>query len=194
MRNIVVKEHHEDCKCEGDLRIRSYSICNTWQQVFYFRGEFVFVEMPNCIWHGTSLSDFEKIEIMLENSKHKHIYDVKRSMHLDREFKNYRIRGARLKKWVDEVNFIYYDNAGRQYAVTTKIKFTEDLINQSKLKEEYEKAIEFLNEGAFSPSSFEDKIKRIYEENFMYISPQEEYRTLKHLRLELNKKQKQLNN
>lgn len=194
MRNIVVTEHNEDCTCHGDIRIHSHFICNTWQQVFYFNGEFVFLEMPSCVWNGTLLSDFEKIEIILEKSKpnHKNVWDVKRSMNMDIEFKNYRIRGARLRKWVDEVNFLYYDNAGRQYAVVTRTKFTEDLINQSKLKEEYEKAKDFLKEGMFSPSQFSESIDKIYKENYMFVSPYEEYKTLSHLRLELSRKQKQL--
>jgi hypothetical protein len=192
MRNIVVKEHHENCNLKGDEKMHPYTICSTWQQVFYFNGEFVFIEMPRCNWSGSLMSDFEKIEIMLENSKHKWILDVGRSANMDREFKNYRIRGTRLKKWVDEVNFLYYDNAGRQYAVTTKIKFTEDLVNQAKLEEEYKKAKDFLEEGAFSSSWFSESVDDIYKENKMYISPFEEYQTLKHLRLELNRKYKKL--
>jgi hypothetical protein len=192
MRNIMVKEHHENCNLIGDERMHSYSFCSSWQQVFYFNGEFVFIEMPSCNWTNHSLSSFEKIEIMLENSKHKWVLDVNRSISMNTEFKNYRIRGARLKKWVDEVNFLYYDNAGRRYAVTTKIKFTEDLINQSKLEEEYKKAKDFLKEGAFSFSRFSESIDDIYKENKMYISPHEEYLTLNHLRLELNRKYKKL--
>lgn len=192
MRNIIVKEHHENCNLKGDEHMHSYSICGTWQQVFYFNGEFVFIEMHRCNWTNPLISDFEKIEIMLESSKHKWVLDVNRSVNMDREFKNYRIRGARLKKWVDEVNFLYYDNAGREYAVTTKIKFTEDLVNQTKLEAEYKKAKDFLEEGAFSSLRFSESIENIYKKNKMYISPHEEYLTLNHLRLELNKKYKKL--
>jgi len=193
MRDIIVTEHHESCSCNSkDMHELGLSSCRSWQQVFYFNGEFIFVETPNCIWTNPFLSDFEKIEIMLEKSTHKWIIDVNRSIHMDREFKNYRLRGARLKKWVEEVNFLYYDNAGKEYAVTTRIKFTQDLINQIKLKEEYEKAIEYLNNSAFSPSVFKDNIEGLYRKNMMYLTPAEEYRTLKHLRLELNKKIKQL--
>jgi hypothetical protein len=105
-------------------------------------------------------------------------YDVTRQSANDR-LKDFRIRGKALKKTIKEINYIYYDNAGRKYAITTEASFIESLCNNDILTENYKEMNEYLQKTKYKYLTPE--LDALYESNLIYVDEIEVVKSIDNL-------------
>ena len=107
------------------------------------------------------------------------MYDLER-IHLDRILKEYRLRNKNLKKYHNEINFIYSDNAGKQYAITNRIPFMDSIINQDEILSNYKICKDYLIKNGIDYLIKE--LDELYNYNhFFEFDKIEVFKTIDHL-------------
>lgn len=147
MKHIYIDEHHVLC----DYKKHSHRCSDrwTWDFIFIANGEFFIIEHHPC-WFG--INEYEKkakfISLVLEKkSKKKKYWDTKPSWHLSEEFKKERVSFLQKKKDVEEVHYIYSDNAGKLYCIVTQTDFFSKLDYKDRLKEDLRLVVDWIKQN-----------------------------------------------
>jgi|DEB0MinimDraft_6_1074348.scaffolds.fasta_scaffold20233_3 hypothetical protein len=178
-------EHDENCDSH---------ICREREFVVVLIGEMHIIRVPYCLiglWR-----DHEFIFNLLYNSTDKRIKMYKNrygdkawglwkdSNMREHDFKEYRLRGKRLKKWAAEICYTYYDNAGKDYHIFMKLPFMKKLISNDQLKRDYRE----IQSGDYS-FSIKEQAEILYDRNYAYTDNEDEIRkTIAHLQKEIRRK------
>ena len=113
-------------------------------------------------------------------------YEIMRSVNYERDFKEFRLRNVPLKKYFIQANYIYSDNAGKEYVIATKVKYMEHLVNQDELYENYKIAEKHLVDNNLL--FLKNDLDRLFSYNILpKLSEVEQCKTISHLVKEINK-------
>lgn len=196
MRKIILNKHSQEC-CNSNNVIKDwynphkFCVSTPKKLLFYFNGEFVYFEYFDCFTRH--YNEQELIEYIINNkistTKKMQLWECSRSWNLDEKLKEFRLRNIDIKYKKDEVNFIYSDAAGKQYAVVTEIPYKDAFINNDKLENEYNEMYNFL-------FSSDDRryliplLKELNSNNYIHISDNEIVKSIEHMRKILIKNNK----
>jgi len=193
MKHWQLKEHTKICSMESNNDSIWKCEHNLEQIVFYSQGDFYLITMPKCYFGENKYDDIVDIlnKIGLLKTK-KRIDDFNKVTDMDNDLKELRLRDIVFKDIVHEVNYIYYNNAGKKYSIMSKVNLFDamewrenDLIyNNAKEFKEYLISIglEYLIA----------KVEELQAQNMFYNPSQKE--VVKSIDSILDKIQKQINN
>lgn len=71
-------------------------------------------------------------------------WEVNTGVNVDKELRDWRIRNASLRKFIQQAHYLYYNNSRRAYAITSTIPFIEAITNFELITREYEEAMNYL--------------------------------------------------
>lgn len=116
--------------------------------LFFFSNKFYLLSS----WFYDYQSDHDLLLEILETNIKKHkikefsyTYEISKSNRLEKDFRNSENDFiAATKKSVYETNYIYYDNAGKRYAIQTLKPYTTGVINATDLYSELDECKDFL--------------------------------------------------
>lgn len=179
MLHYKLIDHSEKCLEKKKKSIGStfgISIpCHIKTKLFLLKGQFILVTMNSCKQHLHSDLDFMEylINSCAENTlkKHKKIYyNTERSIVLDKNWKNKKNRERLFNERHEEVNYIYYDNAGKKYGICTTYDFGTYIGCRVDFCNEYKKTIKYIDENFEhqEKENLSSLSKELYENNNVY--------------------------
>jgi hypothetical protein len=172
-----------------EYSFNGYDICNKNPKrfLFFIKNKFVLITYHSCIHPGQSHIEFkqELIKKIIVNNKIYNKFEIGR-VHLDVVLKQYRLRNKNLKKYHDEINYIYSDNAGKQYAICNEIPFIDSICNQDEILENYKIAKEYLIKNGLE-YLLEDLDELYYSNHHFEFDKVEIFKTIDHLITNLQK-------
>lgn len=145
LKKYIVDEHHWSCPChpehpknpknfdceEMDEWTRAMVLhceIRPTQFMFYFLGDFHLVTYFYCMEKYDHLGAKEDmVGWVVKQSKHKNGYyfDINRGRYAEKELRQFRLHQKALKKYWKEVNYVYSDNAGKEFCIYTTIPFMD---------------------------------------------------------------------
>ena len=174
-------EHTESCDS---------FMCRRQQILFLFKGEFQVVDIPPCqlgfnrphefVFNAVKPAD-ESLR-MYKSIYPNFLWTVEKARIEEEEFKEHRLRGKKLRKWVYECNYIYYDNAGRGYYIVSKMPFMDKFLTLDSLWFERKDSLFQKNENGkmiVTPEN-RDLGEELARMNLTFIQEKEVQMTLKH--------------
>jgi len=200
MKHLVLDDHSEECKryqksglermeknkLEGTFDWIPHLLCQTDSFIFYHVNNFYLIEYHKCLCYDHLSFKYSLLQQAVEQIKKAELYSVYRSHKIDEQLKKERINGIKFKREINEYNYTYCDNAGREYCFYTSMGFKDHLINSLEIEENAKEAIEYLKEHEFE--YLINDVDRLKNLNRVYISDHEIHKTIESLVKQINKK------
>lgn len=196
MKHYFLNQHSHDCvdiETDKDDWFSSWgscqhSMCKASPNHFLFLldNEFHLVSYFGCL---AKYSDLDFRESLLRNypTSKKIDYKFERSYHVTDKMKAFRLRGKQLDTTLDEVVYIYHDNAGRSYGITRTVDASEILSDE--ILKDLEKTKGYLTKNGYDFLIRE--AERLAEENCYTFDEVETIKTTEHLIKLITQKTKQ---
>lgn len=185
MQEYFIDSHHPNCQPDPDRWTAKICEMNPRRFLFRLKGEYYLIHYHNCITnhdtYGFKKSLVEQVlNLICKKSRTLGLYEVNKSVCVDKELKELRLRNKALRKTVHEINYIYADNAGKMYAITTAIPFMDWVASEPKDYENFEVAMKFLDERH---SHLKDQLKDLHNYNNFgrYTEPANIVKSIDHL-------------
>lgn len=183
MKEYYIDTHLNQCieSKKIDNYYGRYCELNPNRFLFFLKTNFFLITYNNCISHYDHL-EFKKmlIERIIGNNKLFEYYEVNRGVDVNDDFKNFRIRNQSLRKYIQQINFIYNNAAGKKYAITTKTKYIDSICNQEEIKTNYNNAKDFLIKNEYD--WLLPELEELYYKNTLFNDNVAEYhKTIEHL-------------
>ena len=198
MKEIILDVHSTYCeiqtKQEQNKKNEWADYCiRTPKKVLFMAGnQFYFVTYFTCMEQGAKLDFIQDIiKQCLGSTKIFERYAVERT-NVNDDLKEFRIRGKVLKKYIEQINYLYQNADGREYAITTKANYMEAIVNDDLLKENYEIAKKFF-EGK-NDKYFLEELKDLYLANCLWVDDIEVIKSVDNLIDKINNNLKQTTN
>lgn len=189
--HIYLDMHSDRCihKSKEDNILNNYCELNPERVILFIKNQFIMLSYHGCLHHTHSLRyDFIKgiIEAIIKKSNTYELYEVNKSVQVNKELKEFRLRNKPLRKYIQEVNFIY-TGFHKEYAITTKTKFIESFCDQNIIDKNFKIAREYLKNNNYE-YLLED-LQKLYVNNKYsdYVEELEVIKTTEHLIKSLNK-------
>lgn len=159
----------------------NYCDRNPVEFIFYLNNDFHYIRYHMCI---ASRNDYDfmrdLVQKLCEKSKLYEFYKVEKSVSLSVSLRKYRMKDVELKKYVNQINFLYYNMVGKEYAITTETSFLDVLVDNDMLRDNYEKAKQFLIERG--KEHHLDYLQKLYDANYLgQVSEVEVVKTIDNL-------------
>ena len=189
MKEFFLDSHSEHCSSnKKNSYFSNYCEENPERFLFFVGNNFVIITYYKCNSYYDKY-DFKVVLIknVLTNNKIFETWRVNKSVDLEKDLKNFRIRNQSLRKNIQQVNYIYSDNAGKQYAITTTANYLEFIANQDEIDKNYKDAKEFLIKNEYNWLIKE--LDNLYWNNRIVIRYEHEVeicRTIEHLTKSIN--------
>lgn len=166
MKHFYLDEHRWFCDTKinnGSIR-KSYCELNPEHFLFFVGNEFILITYHKCMEGGDGYN-FKKelIEQVIEKFKIFPRYEVNRGVDVEKNLKNFRLRNIPLRKFIKQVNFIYSDATGKEYAITTLIEYLDSICNEDAIRKNYKEATEYLSNYKYD--SLLDELYSLYSAN-----------------------------
>lgn len=167
MKEQFLEEHTTLCKNNTSIYGQKFCNHNPERFLFFVGNKFVLVTYHRCMEFGDRY-DFKKfiIESVIKNSKIFELYKVERSVNVNQELKDFRIKNKSLRKHIQQVNFMYADNSGKSYAITTKTPFIDWICNQQEIDNNFKDAKDYLIEKEYK--WLIPELDDLYKYNYVY--------------------------
>lgn len=147
--------------------------CRIETRIFFLKGQFVLITMNSCVQHIDSELGFMEFLInnCLEynfNVDKKLICNVERSCDVQNNWKNETKRNQLFNDRHQEVNHIYHNAAGKEYAICTTYDFGTYVSNRIELYDEYKKTKKYIEDNFKYSESLKQKCDELYNNNSIY--------------------------
>jgi len=162
MKELILDIHTDYCikhsnsifnLCENNPNKFLCYVCNDFYLINYF----------GCIGCGDKYELYESfINRIIGKTKIFETFNINRFC-LDKELKDDMNFCKKIKKYIHQINYIYSDAAGKRYAITTKAKLINTIINNDLLEANYKKAKTYLIENGYE--NLIDQLNRLYNNN-----------------------------
>jgi hypothetical protein len=190
MKEFLLDQHDPCCPCskgpqQGWLR---HCDLNPERFLFFAGNEFFLITYYSCLENRfENKYDWKVnlIEQVIGGYKIMERWNVNRSVNVNGELRNFRIRNQSLRKHIQQVNYIYFDNASRPYAITTKTDFIDRICDQDTIDSNYIAADRIIKEKGYE--WLVKDLKYLYEMNMVYVDKAEQFKTIDHLVKSINK-------
>jgi hypothetical protein len=160
--------------------------CRSYDFLFYHNTSFYLVTYNVCSEYGDKYDLYKTWLDQIIGSKKHHVYDIDRGERVDQEFKEMRLRGIKLKKYIKEVNYVYC-NAINAFCLSAKIPFLTALFNHNELTDNYNSAKKYLSESGLNYLIEElDELYRL-NNNRIELSEYESIKSTDHLIKQITK-------
>lgn len=186
MKELILDMHSVGCEARKLHYFENWCYENPKTVLILIKNKFYLLTYFHCAECGDHPGFVQDIiHRITGNSKIFESYLVERGG-VDNDLKEYRIRGKQLKKYTQQINYLYYDNASREFAVTTKTDYMEAIVDHEILTENFKLANEFLLNNE-KHKSLLYSLERLYYMNFIGVNDIEIVNTIDNLIKQINK-------
>lgn len=190
MKEFFLDQHSASCPCRNGSPDGWLKFCelNPERFLFFAGNQFFLVTYYACLdQRFENKYDFkvDLIKQVIGGYKLMERWEVNRSVNVEGELKRFRIKNQSLRKHIQQVNYIYSDNAHRHFAITTKTDFIECLCDQDIIDENYLLAKKMLEKKEYP--WLIDELTILYNMNRVYVEKAEYFKTIDHLVKSINK-------
>ena len=205
MKHIILDEHSWCCLYHKD-RVNdkkewfSHSCrLNPERFLFFLDNDFHIITYFNCKNHGDQY-DYKKgfIEAIMGQSKKINVFHTRRGHEVERDLKESRLRGMEFDMYIDEINYVYRNNCGKEFAIATQVPLIDKLSINDTIDKNYLLAVEFIENNEFLKRQkfLYKELEYLKELNKIHISDTEIVKSTAHLakvfRKKIKEKSKQL--
>lgn len=151
MKEFFLDKHSSVC----EDRITKQDFCSSFCELnperflFFIKNEYYLVTYHRCLNHPHIDFKEDIIKKIIEISKVYETYKVNRSVRVDDDLKDFIRHNKTLKKYAQEVNYLYSNASGLQYAITTKVNYIEHICSDFERMKTYKEAEDFLTKNDF---------------------------------------------
>lgn len=189
MKEFVLDNHVTYCKNHE----YGHRFCELNPERFLFcaGNKFFLITYQKCMDCGDEY-EFKKelIRMVLDKIKEVPTYELRRSISVKDDLMDFRIRNRALKKWIYQAHYLYYNNAGKEFAIASKIPYMDAICNYNEFEDNYKKAKDVLTERGYK--WLFPKLEKLYMKNIMFDLDQTEiHKSIDHLVKSINQ---QINN
>jgi|688.fasta_scaffold411261_3 hypothetical protein len=182
MIDIYLNQHTNSCK-----KIFDGGCKNIHYLLVFIKNKYLLVRYYSCENYWGHL-DYKQdlINRIIADNKIFPLYKVKREKYCYNDLWRDNKLNLQLKKSAKQVNYIYSDNAGRQYAITTKTNFFDEIFSQNERDIAFMEAEEYLQKMSLDDLLLRELIQ-LHTAN--YIDPVKEItivKTIDNLLKEIN--------
>lgn len=141
MIDVYLDDHRGSCK-------KQYG---TSHFLLFLKNKYILIRYCQCnnIYGHLDYKE-ELIRRIIQSNKIYRYYDVVRERHELCEFINEKKIQSALKKKIKEINYIYYDNAWRCYAITTQTNFFDGVFDQDQRDISFEDSKKYLDDNGLN--------------------------------------------
>jgi hypothetical protein len=193
MKRVHVTDHSDECKNQKPIEffpghiVNMHDACKLsyFEFVFYADFEFYLISVPNCILPNY-LNEPEKKRMLIESlyKQKKLKYNVEKSWDAGKKLKAMLKGEAEINELKHEVNAIYENMTGKEYAIVTKKPFIDFVVNADTFRDNYNKSIKYLQEN--DKERFIPEVEDLFDMNAMYnLQPVILIKTIDHLTKQL---------
>lgn len=148
MQEFLLDHHSVMCREEintyYNLSPRQMCEMNQNHVLFFAANKFFILNYWECMAYNRADFIKESIQMIIEKFDIMPFYVIKAKQHIGYDVKKFAKDNALFKKQLRQTNYIYRDATGKMFGITTQTKFIDALCNQDDLKENYQKAIEYI--------------------------------------------------
>jgi hypothetical protein len=162
--------------------------------VFFHEKDFHIITYFKCMDGGDRNQFKEEIlGLFIEKYDKVETYEISRSWEVEGALKESRLRGIEFDIYLHEVNHVYSDAAGKEYAIATKRSLVDKLNTNEIIKANYKLALDKINsdENLKDSRYIKSKLSELKMHNLLYISDAEIVKSTKHLIKKFNKQIKE---
>lgn len=186
MKEYIINNHAWHCDCSTDNNTRNAWICshNPERFLFFLGNQFYLITFYKCLQTDYQFKK-DLVEKCCKDFKIFPEYKIEKSVDVCRELKNFRLKNQALKTIELQINYLYNNNAGKSFAITTETNFFDNICNQDIIDKNYKEAKDFLNEKGYT--FLLDSLDLLYRHNKVYVlDNQEIYKSIDHLIQSIN--------
>lgn len=141
MKEFFLDSHSPSCDCHQDKKEMDFTFynceLNPKRFLFFLNNDFHIITYYRCVEYSNIDFKLYILKKVIEDNKVFKWYNIEKSWNFSKELKDFRIRNQPLKKWHTNVNYIYFDNANKKYAIVTTVPFFDALVSQDLLDANY---------------------------------------------------------
>lgn len=194
VKEFILDNHSEHCKCHPNQTKHTewdyFCELNPKRFLFFLDNKFFLISYYGCIEYYDHLEFKEMlVKKVIDQYNIYDLYKVNRGVRVSDELAKFRKTTTLNNKIIQQVNYIYSDAAGRQYAITTKIKMLDRIINEDEIKNSYKEAKAYLKQKEYD--YLIDELDRLIEHNYLGVCESDIVKTIPHLIKLITKKTKQ---
>lgn len=176
--HIIIKEHTDYCIAQRKYNLERYrsmqnqewiAKINDFEEkeilVFLYDSIFYIVELPSCNMSGNRPHEFiakmikKAINGKIVNYSNSYYEIITGDRFIDK-FSRYKYSGIISQEYVSELNYLYYNAAGKQYAVITNRLFTDMFFSNDQLELNYNNFCKYLDEIGYT--IYKDEVSTLY--------------------------------
>jgi hypothetical protein len=122
MKHWQLREHSDYCKQAHNQSSFNYCERNPEQILFYSQGDYYLLTINSCLFGANKYDSIVEIFNKIGSLKKKtRLNEFKKITDVDRMFKDFRLRDMVFSDIHHEVNYVYYNNGGKEYNITSKV-------------------------------------------------------------------------
>jgi hypothetical protein len=189
MKEFYFDQHSIICPCGKETKAKGWDkFCeiNPERFLFFVGTKFVLITYHSCMGAYDEY-DFKKILIqkVIDDSQIFDYYEIVRSSNLKDTLQDFRIRNQSLRKNIQQVNYIYSDLCGKEYAITTQVDYLDWLCNQDEIDKNYTEAKNMITKNQYD--WLLPQLQKLYIANKVYNENETEYcKSIDHIIQEIN--------
>lgn len=187
MKELYIDLHSEPCLARKDTRSDFGHECDIYPErfLFFLGNDFQLITYHSCMCGHEY--DFKKYLLETTLKKHKVLerWKVNKGVHIDKDLRDFRIRNKDLKKYIQQVNYIYRNAAGKKFAITTLTPYVDAIFNQDIIDANYKASDEFLKGKGYD--WLREELYELHCANYIGICDDVEvFKTVEHLISRIN--------
>jgi hypothetical protein len=157
MIDFYLDEHTHYCSLHRDWDNISHAL-------LFIKNKYLLVRYNSCQNQFGHL-DYKQdlVKRIISDNKIFPLYEVEREKYSYNDFCIYGKLTLPIKKTAKQVNYIYFDNAGKQYAITTKTDFFDEIFAQQDRNESFLEAKDYLENNCLD--YLVKDLKRLHDAN-----------------------------
>jgi hypothetical protein len=179
-------EKYLDFHFEGCYKNEFHNYCKSKPSrvILCIKSNFYLITFHDCI--VGEKYEFVKniVQALVSKFKIYEKYEIYRGYEVEKNVREFRLKNQNLRKTVLEVNYLYSNCTGKEFAITTEVPFFDALCNEEILLNNYNKANEYLEKAKYH--WLQDNLKDLMHYNLYRLSDCETYKTIDHLIKSIN--------
>lgn len=186
MNEAILNNHAWYCDCSKNKDTPAAWMCshNPERFMFFLGNQFFLITYYSC---NQLDYDFKKdlVKRCCKDFKIFATYDIEKSVDVCKELKNFRIKNEALKTKIIQINYCYYNAAGKEFAITTEADYLDHICNQDTIDENYKEAKAFLIDKKYN--FLLDQLENLYNHNKVYVLDRQEiFKSIDHVIKSIN--------
>jgi hypothetical protein len=159
----------------------SYCQMETDDLLFFLGNDFYLVTFYKCNYRKDNRLNYkyDLITKIIDNNKIFDFYKIYKDYDVNTTLRNFRIRGKSLKKYVQNIHYIYQEGYHKKYCITSQANYIDKICDNDIIIDNYYKAKKYLIEIGLESLIYQ--LDELYSANTYYVDNAQIVLTTDHL-------------